>query len=880
MEATSTYNVNLVLNESKNGIELHFDSWPGKEIIDELKENNFRWHNTKKMWYAKNTPERLSLAQRISCVEHIRTVSEIIESIEQDIQNDSITEEDIDIILCRGSGFAEGKMRIYEQFLKNETDGKNAEFLKNEYGTGGSTVVGTSKHIWQNHNAKGIEVILWSKEKKSKSLLLSWNDVAKRIGVLIKQEKYLTEEEKGYYPTYLKKKHDKEERSKVANAFIEIVREYNELMYSNGTKESVLSLYILSGCASALTQGDKKTWTTTRHGDFVVPLVKEALEKIIQADTHLTERCKEVLKEFDNERMKELEPDASDYESQHKFAWDEYETIKAEHPDNIVLYQVGAFMEIMGPDAEKISDQFDLQLAFRSSSTHKDIPFIGISKSYLKNFEERLSDNGYTPFVVFSDGKTYEVKDVIEESIDEPVSTVVKEDGGKSVNSFANTYDFIGDEAVVKNSDISIASSISSGMYLEDLNIHYKRYNGSEAIRITELDNANKKGKECIKWSLFGEDMTSLLYDAGIDTVEKLYSALKSDNIPEGINVYSSTLKGKDVFSPFIEYKPLDKVPDKWNKTTFIHALQSGQIFSGEINSRYTDDYRGDYASGYSNGVRLDMSCAAVKEMDDWGSLSSARSGQMSSDGIIPVVIYNAGTTKTYYFDMNCDIAKGKQRREEIDNARERYNQMMEASCMKITKNDIDKNEIYSLKSLRIDSNTDVYVTKDEVLQGQTLIDRVYDEPYYAFKFEVFPIDNTKFYSISNFYDRASSLLEKDSRLIPLGNWEHIVSGKALKEITEENLFCPHIRIGPHEGDYSKIYSDIQNRLETNSNFTHGDRADYATTLKKLESEYVRAGKGKTAALSDLIKNAKAGESEKVHPSILRERNKDGELEK
>lgn len=43
----------------------------------------------------------------------------------------------IDYVLCGGSDFSEGKMRIYRQFTESLSKDENIKFLKNEYGTGG-----------------------------------------------------------------------------------------------------------------------------------------------------------------------------------------------------------------------------------------------------------------------------------------------------------------------------------------------------------------------------------------------------------------------------------------------------------------------------------------------------------------------------------------------------------------------------------------------------------------------------------------------------------------------------------------------------------------------------------------------------------------------
>ena len=94
----------------------------------------------------------------------------------------------------RGSGFENGKFRIYQQFLKGETNKKNADFLKNEYGIGGHTVeIGG---LFQNHDSKGLT---FEESKTNRKYLLKWTQVAKRISELISADRYLSEQEKDEY---------------------------------------------------------------------------------------------------------------------------------------------------------------------------------------------------------------------------------------------------------------------------------------------------------------------------------------------------------------------------------------------------------------------------------------------------------------------------------------------------------------------------------------------------------------------------------------------------------------------------------------------------------------------------------------------------------
>lgn len=60
--------------------------------------------------------------------------------------------------MCGGSGFVNGKMRIYEQFQKSLSTKENAEFLKKEYGIGGASHSGGHDEYQNWHDAKGIRI--------------------------------------------------------------------------------------------------------------------------------------------------------------------------------------------------------------------------------------------------------------------------------------------------------------------------------------------------------------------------------------------------------------------------------------------------------------------------------------------------------------------------------------------------------------------------------------------------------------------------------------------------------------------------------------------------------------------------------------------------
>ena len=112
------------------------------------------------------------------------------------------TQEMIDNMLLEGSGFVEGKFRIYEQLQKSLSTKENIDFLKNEYGIGGSSSIRGFDGIGQRHDSKGIELYKGYGDNAPK-LLLQWNKVEQRLKEIISLNRYFTPSEKEKYKEWL-----------------------------------------------------------------------------------------------------------------------------------------------------------------------------------------------------------------------------------------------------------------------------------------------------------------------------------------------------------------------------------------------------------------------------------------------------------------------------------------------------------------------------------------------------------------------------------------------------------------------------------------------------------------------------------------------------
>ena len=153
------------------------------------------------------TDLQVSVAKEDEVRVNLPTVDEQIEMIakaeDENASAFAISKEDIDSVLQKGSGVADGKYRIYRQFQKGEDRQKNIEFLKNEYGTGGGTHIfpdGFSGHSW--HDSKGLAIDR-NGTYTNHDLVLKWSEVEKRLRELIKDNRYLNPKEKDHYADYL-----------------------------------------------------------------------------------------------------------------------------------------------------------------------------------------------------------------------------------------------------------------------------------------------------------------------------------------------------------------------------------------------------------------------------------------------------------------------------------------------------------------------------------------------------------------------------------------------------------------------------------------------------------------------------------------------------
>lgn len=306
----------------------------------------------------------------------------------------SFSQELIDAALTRGSGVSEGKLRIYEQYQKSLSKSENISFLKKEYGIGGSSSAVPYTGVGEDHSGKGIELRLGYDEGSPRQML-TWNYVEKRIGELIKLDRNLNSKEKEYYPRWL-------ERQEELRAERAAEREIREALFTPPSEKSEpkpvefeyrytlgASVYIGASEYEILSVDDDRVMLFDKN----FPLFNKEMPRA-EFDAKVKENPINDHLKVAVQPEKEQETSQRDY-SKYNPLMQEYFRLKDEHPDTIILYRIGEFLEAMGDDAEIVSQALGLQLTRRMISSDEDIKMCGFPASRLEANLNMLLDRGH-----------------------------------------------------------------------------------------------------------------------------------------------------------------------------------------------------------------------------------------------------------------------------------------------------------------------------------------------------------------------------------------------------------------------------------------------------------------------------------------------------
>ena len=407
----------------------------------------------------------------------------------------------------------------------------------------------------------------------------------------------------------------------------------------------------------------------------------------------------------------------------------------------------------------------------------------------------------------------------------------------------ADFYDSVGSAGIYKDSTVagSLWSSVGSKGYYADINAYiWCNYNSAVVI---ELDNAMKRGKECKVYSIYSrnqESYTYLVNDCKVKTPKDLYDLVRSGKELPGdgeLNVRFN--KGVEVFSPFVSVKPLAKLPEKWKKSDLAKAIMSGQVFSGVLNERLTDDYAYDAAWNFGSGCKIGLPMQAAELVEGCRDCY-IRTESVDENGVAKVHFSYANEYKTFYFDVNCDLAESIKRQEAAVQELEAHNLEIKGLVKKYSEADIDKSKVYVINKVVEDGNTKELSVKAEVVQGFVLAERLdYEEITGMHEAEFVP---DKLYTVAGFFDRRD-FAEEDERIIDTGNWGQICSGKAVEELTREGVSL-HLNMHDYEHPttFKAAKQDCMQFITGQHMFVFGNSVDYTKSLAKLEAEEARLG--------------------------------------
>lgn len=261
----------------------------------------------------------------------------------------------IDYVLGRGSSFSEGKMRVYRQFTESLSKEDNIKFLKNEYGTGGGTDAIPGTGYWENHDSKGIEISDHYSVPERRTLL-KWNYVEKRISELIKLDRYLSPKEKEMYPQWLDERTAKEAAWKKSNEIRQFIREApeeeqapKEYRYEYNLGDTV---YIGADEYTILSLEDPVILNDSQYPLFNKEFQKADFEKKVKENPANNYLRIEVEVE---RHIIDDEPETDIDKSNKPDFLVQYEQVKKENPDGVLLMHTGGFYIAFGKDAEIVS---------------------------------------------------------------------------------------------------------------------------------------------------------------------------------------------------------------------------------------------------------------------------------------------------------------------------------------------------------------------------------------------------------------------------------------------------------------------------------------------------------------------------------------------
>ncbi len=198
---SASYNGSGFPDSTAKIAELLKDTESRHNIISELQEFDTDYAANPKLLRFHKIHNAKELLQRLIDMDKPVTQFQTVDGFVP-VKGSFITQDEIDRLMIGGPRVSESKIRIYAYIMQGHNAKECADFLKDSYGTGGFSRTGYDE--W--HDSKGIKLSRSDGFSTAKyaTVLLNWNQVQKHIRNLIDNDRYLSEQEKSYLPTYEK----------------------------------------------------------------------------------------------------------------------------------------------------------------------------------------------------------------------------------------------------------------------------------------------------------------------------------------------------------------------------------------------------------------------------------------------------------------------------------------------------------------------------------------------------------------------------------------------------------------------------------------------------------------------------------------------------
>lgn len=323
-----------------------------------------------------------------------------------------VTQDEITVQLVGRDAYNQTKIETY-LFFKEYTDSRErADYLKELFGTGGSD---NRTGLYISYDKKGVSFA----RQDAIPVVISWRDMAERIGRLIADNRYMTERQLAEdIPKYQRM----QEERQIHNERVQYVENSVKLPAEERQKDIAKRLYYF---IETIDLSDRNKFEqfglsdmTGSSEEYISEVVTDAskrealmscLERIQMSTTDVYARNN--AHHFREELS--LIPQREQETVQEYLPWyQEYSNIKAEYESKIVFYRVGDFYEMFGDDAVHAAEVLQLTMTGRDNGVER-VPMCGIPVHAAEDYINRLVSHGLGVAVADMDGKSHRVARVI-----------------------------------------------------------------------------------------------------------------------------------------------------------------------------------------------------------------------------------------------------------------------------------------------------------------------------------------------------------------------------------------------------------------------------------------------------------------------------------